>query len=140
MPQKSASKPAVTIYEIATHVGLSAAAVSSALSNRGVERRLSAETVRRIREAAAELGYVPNMAGRRLRAHKSATRQFDLAILTSFEAPLPLVGQGVRNKAAIIAFNLTEYGADVRCVAVDIRHHHNHITGLQLRVFAKSCK
>jgi len=60
-----------------------------------VERRLSPETVRRIREAAAELGYVPNMAGRRLRAHKSATRQFDLAILTSFEAPLPLVGQAL---------------------------------------------
>lgn len=95
MPPKSASKPAVTIYEIAEHVGLSAAAVSSALSNRGVERRLSAETVRRIREAATELGYVPNMAGRRLRAHKSATRQFDLAILTSFEAPLPLVGQAL---------------------------------------------
>ena len=71
----------MTIYEIAAHVGISPGAVSSALANRGVERRLSAETVRRIREAATELGYVPNMAGRRLRAHKSATRQFDLAIL-----------------------------------------------------------
>lgn len=93
MATKSGNKPAVTIYEIAEHVGLSPAAVSSALSNRGVERRLSTETVRRIHEAATELGYVPNMAGRRLRAHKSATRQFDLAILTSFEAPLPLVSQ-----------------------------------------------
>jgi LacI family transcriptional regulator len=85
----------VTIYEIAEHVGVSPGAVSSALANRGVERRLSPATVIRIREAAAELGYVPNMAGRRLRAHKSATRQFDLAILTSFEAPLPLVGQAL---------------------------------------------
>lgn len=95
VPSKSGSQPAVTIYEIAEHVGISPGAVSSALANRGVERRLSAETVQRIREAAAELGYVPNMAGRRLRAHKSATRQFDLAILTSFEAPLPLVGQAL---------------------------------------------
>jgi LacI family transcriptional regulator len=86
----------VTIYEIAKHVGVSPAAVSSALANRHVERRLSAETVRRIRAAAVELGYVPNMAGRRLRAHKAATRQFDLAILTSFEAPLPLVSQVLR--------------------------------------------
>lgn len=93
---KSSNKPAVTIYDIAKHVGISPGAVSSALSNRGEERRLSPETVRRIREAAASLGYVPNMAGRRLRAHKSATRQFDLAILTSFEAPLPLVGQVLR--------------------------------------------
>jgi LacI family transcriptional regulator len=90
---KSGNKPAVTIYEIAEYVGMSPAAVSSTLSNRHVERRLAPETVQKIRDAAAQLGYVPNMAGRRLRAHKSATRQFDLAILTSFEAPLPLVGQ-----------------------------------------------
>jgi LacI family transcriptional regulator len=93
---KGAGKPAVTIYEIAKHVGVSPAAVSSTLANRHVERRLAADTVRRIREAAASLGYVPNMAGRRLRAHKSATRQFDLAIVTSFEAPLPLVSQVLR--------------------------------------------
>ena len=95
VPSKPGSKPAVTIYEIAEHVGVSPGAVSSALANRGIERRLSPATVVKIREAAVELGYVPNMAGRRLRAHKSATRQFDLAILTSFEAPLPLVGQAL---------------------------------------------
>lgn len=85
--------PAVTIYQIAKFVGVSPAAVSSALANRHVERRLAPDTVRRIREAAEKLGYVPNMAGRRLRRHRADTRQFDLAILTSFEAPLPLVGQ-----------------------------------------------
>lgn len=95
MAGKLDGTPGVTIYEIAKHLGLSPAAVSSALANRGKERRISAETIRRIREAATELGYVPNMAGRRLRAHKSSVRQFDLAILTSFEAPLPLVGQAL---------------------------------------------
>ncbi len=92
-PLMPRSEPAVTIYEIAEHVGVSPAAVSSVLSNRHVERRIAPETVQRIRDAAQALGYVPNMAGRRLRAHKSATRQFDLAILTSFEAPLALVGR-----------------------------------------------
>lgn len=92
---KSGIKPGVTIYEIAKHVGVSPAAVSTTLANRHAERRLAAETVRKIREAATQLGYVPNMAGRRLRAHKAATRQYDLAILTSFEAPLPLVGQAL---------------------------------------------
>lgn len=92
----SASRPAVTIYEIAQHVGVSPAAVSSVLSNRQVERRIGENTVRRIREAVEELGYVPNMAGRRLRAQASSVRQFDLAILTSYEAPLPLVGQALR--------------------------------------------
>jgi LacI family transcriptional regulator len=91
MPSKPTSTRAVTIYEIAKYVGMSTAAVSTALSNRGKERRLAPATVLMILEAARKLGYVPNMAGRRLRAHKAATRQFDLAILTSFEAPLPLV-------------------------------------------------
>jgi LacI family transcriptional regulator len=83
VPSKSASRPAVTIYKIADHVGVSAAAVSSVLSSRHVERWVAPATVKRIREAAQALGYVPNMAGRRLRAHPAATRQFDLAILTS---------------------------------------------------------
>ncbi len=102
-------KPVVTIYEIAKHVGVSPAAVSSTLANRHVERRLSTETVRRIRAAAAELGYVPNMAGRRLRSHKSATRQFDLAILTSYEAPLPLVGQVLHALQRAVDVQTTEF-------------------------------
>ena len=100
MSVTSGSNPGVTIYEIAKYVGISPGAVSSALANRGEERRLAPDTVRRIREAALALGYVPNMAGRRLRAHRPATRQFDLAILTSFEAPLPLVGQALAYAAA----------------------------------------
>lgn len=99
---KSGNKPPVTIYEIAEYVGISPGAVSSALTNRGEQRRLSAETVQRIREAADKLGYVPNMAGRRLRAHNPATRQFDLAILTTFEAPLPLISQVLHALQAVV--------------------------------------
>jgi LacI family transcriptional regulator len=117
---KSSNNPAVTIYEIAKHVGVSPAAVSSVLANRHVERRLSEDTVRKIRKATADLGYVPNMAGRRLRAHKSNTRQYDLAILTSFEAPLPLVGQ---------LLNRLQQGVDLRttehtryAVAIEMFH------------------
>ncbi len=91
-----ASKRPVTVHTIAEHLGVSAAAVSTVLANRHEERRLSRETVERIREAVRELGYVPNMAGRRLRVQSSGTRQIDLAILTSFEAPLPLVGQALQ--------------------------------------------
>ncbi len=120
VPSKSGSKPAVTIYEIAEHVGMSPATVSSVLANRHVERRIAADTVLLIREAAAELGYVPNMAGRRLRAHKSATRQFDLAILTSFQAPLPLVGQALHALQRAVDVQTTK---DTRyAVAIEMFH------------------
>ena len=91
-----ASKRPVTVHTIAEHLGVSAAAVSTVLANRHEERRLAPETVERIRRAVRELGYVPNMAGRRLRVQPASTRQIDLAILTSFEAPLPLVGQALQ--------------------------------------------
>lgn len=120
MSGKSASKPAVTIYEIAEHVGVSPAAVSSALANRGVERRLSEATVSKIRKAAVDLGYVPNMAGRRLRAHKAATRQFDLAILTSFEAPLPLVGQALHALQRAVDLQSNEHTS--YAVAIEMFH------------------
>ncbi len=99
---KSQSSPAVTIYQIAAHVGVSPATVSSVLANRHVERRIATKTVEKVREAARSLGYVPNMAGRRLRAHRAATRQFDIAIMTSFEAPLPLVGQLLHKLQSVV--------------------------------------
>lgn len=89
-------KGPVTVHTIAKYLGVSAAAVSTVLANRHEERRLAPETVERIRQAVRELGYVPNMAGRRLRVQSTTTRQIDLAILTSYEAPLPLVSQALR--------------------------------------------
>jgi LacI family transcriptional regulator len=120
VPAESVKKGAVTIYEVAAHVGVSPAAVSSVLANRYVERRLAPQTVEKIRAAALELGYMPNMAGRRLRAHKAATRQIDLAILTSFEAPLPLVGQTLHALQRTVDAETTE---DTRyAVAIEMFH------------------
>lgn len=117
---KPASRPPVTIYEIARHVGVSTAAVSSVLANRHVERRIAPGTVERIRRAAHALGYVPNMAGRRLRSQRAATRQIDLAILTSFEAPLPLVGQALHALQRAVEVQST---ADTRyAVAIEMFH------------------
>ena len=85
----------VTIYEIAKKAGVSPAAVSSVLANREIERRISPVTAQKVRVTARELGYVPNMAGRRLRSRQGGARQYDLAIFTTFEAPLPLVSQAL---------------------------------------------
>lgn len=86
----------VTVRTIAEHVGVSTAAVSTVLANRHEERRLAPATVDRIRQAVRDLGYVPNLAGRRLRAHDPEVRQIVLGILTTFEAPLYLVSRALR--------------------------------------------
>lgn len=91
-----AEKRPVTVHTIARYVGVSPAAVSTVLANRHEERRLAAATVERIRQAVRELGYVPNVAARRLRAHDPGVHSMDLGILTSFEAPLFLVSRLLR--------------------------------------------
>jgi LacI family transcriptional regulator len=70
--------------------------VSTVLANRHEERRLAPGTVERIRQAVRELGYVPNVAARRLRAHNPEVRHMELGILTSFEAPLFLISRALR--------------------------------------------
>ncbi len=91
-----AEKRPVTVHTIAKHVGVSPAAVSTVLANRHEERRLAAATVERIRQAVRELGYVPNVAARRLRANDPEVHSLDLGILTTFEAPLFLVSRALR--------------------------------------------
>lgn len=86
----------VTVRTLAEHVGVSPSAVSTVLANRHEERRLAPATVEKIRQAVRELGYVPNVAARRLRAHNPDVHHHELGILTSFEAPLFLVSRVLR--------------------------------------------
>ncbi|WP_051839367.1 LacI family DNA-binding transcriptional regulator [Streptomyces sp. NRRL F-5126] len=60
----------VTLRDVATSVGISQSAVSMALSD---HPRISEPTKRAVRAAAARLGYVPNSAGRALRAGRSTS-------------------------------------------------------------------
>ena len=86
----------VTVHTIAKHVGVSPSAVSTVLANRQKERRLAPATVEKIRQAVRDLGYVPNVAARRLRANDPEVHHREIGILTSFEAPLFLVSRVLR--------------------------------------------
>ncbi len=85
-----APSPRVTVNSIAAHAGVSIGSVSSVLNNLHVERRISLATVEKIRAIAAQLGYLPNISARRLR-RSGAKNNVVLALITSFEAPIPLV-------------------------------------------------
>ena len=83
----------VNLMQLAEHTGLSIAAVSSVLNGLSKERRISEESVKKVQEAARELGYVPNIFARRLSSHARGTSQALLAVVTAFEAPLTLVSR-----------------------------------------------
>lgn len=65
-PQADMAK--VTLRDVAERVGLSVSAVSQALLDRP---RIGEDTKARVRQAAEELGYVTNSAGRALRARRA---------------------------------------------------------------------
>lgn len=83
----------ITITALANQIGVSVATVSSVLNNRHKQRRISPETVRKVQQAAAEAGYLPNVSARRLRS--GLHRYLILAVITSYEAPLHLVSASI---------------------------------------------
>lgn len=118
---------AVTVYTIAQHVGVSPAAVSSVLAGRAQERRIAPATVESVQKAARELGYLPNMAGRRLRNPKGGVRHIELAILTSFQTPLALVESlllGMQKKAREKADASTRYSISIEMYEAGRLHAH----------------
>lgn len=61
----------VTIKDVARAAGVSSATVSKVLTGNSPEYRVSRETVERVRKAAEELGYVPNVSAQNLRSKRS---------------------------------------------------------------------
>ena len=92
--EDSTNKP-VTVKDIALETGMSSSTVSAVLNNRHVERRISAQSVQKVMASARRLGYMPNIAARRLRSNKGERRQVVIGILTSYEAPVLLVSQAL---------------------------------------------
>jgi DNA-binding LacI/PurR family transcriptional regulator len=66
MPQRP--RASVTLKDVAERVGITSAAVSMALSDHS---RISEKTKEAVREAAADLGYVPSSVGRALRNQRA---------------------------------------------------------------------
>jgi len=64
------SRP-VRLEEIARHAGVSRSTVSIVLRGRGKERKISKETITRVRDSAERLNYVPNHMARSLRLQRS---------------------------------------------------------------------
>ncbi|OHV76535.1 LacI family DNA-binding transcriptional regulator [Rhizobium sp. LCM 4573] len=89
------NRPKPKLSRIAETLGVSVATVSNALSGKG---RVSPELVERIRATAAELGYVPSVAGRALRTGRSGVLGL---VLPNIANPLfPQIAQAIEHAAA----------------------------------------
>src|SRR5688572_16262466 len=83
-------KPRVKIRTVADAAGVSVTTVSLVLNN-VASARVGADTRRRVQEAAARLGYVPNEVARQLRAQRTNT----LGLLGDEVTTTPFAGRMV---------------------------------------------
>lgn len=79
-----------TLRDIAKEANVSVGVVSSTLNNKASERRISEETVARVRKVSQRLGYVPNHAARSLRTRRTQNLAVvvDISIQHSYLAEL----------------------------------------------------
>ncbi|WP_137772085.1 MULTISPECIES: LacI family DNA-binding transcriptional regulator [unclassified Microbacterium] len=87
----------ITLKDLAAAVGVSASAVSLVLNDRH-QGRVNSETANRIRTAAAEMGYIPNVLARGLRTKRTHT----IGLLSDGVASVPFAGrmlEGVQSRA-----------------------------------------
>ena len=97
------SRTPIRIVDIAERVGASVSAVSAVLNNKAEEARISPQLQRRVWEAVRELGYQPNIAARRLRTGGRGGQSTYLAIATSLETSMELLGMVVRGVQQFVA-------------------------------------
>jgi len=67
------SKKPVTITTLARHLGMGVSTVSYVLNGRGPEMKIAESTIKRVQEAAEELGYEPNFFAHNLRRKHTET-------------------------------------------------------------------
>ncbi|EJB05702.1 transcriptional regulator [Rhizobium leguminosarum bv. trifolii WSM597] len=97
----ASSRSGPNLSRIATSLGVSVATVSNALSGKG---RVSGQLVERIREHAAELGYVPSQAGRALRTGRSGVLGL---VLPDIANPLfPKIAQAIEFAASAAGYGV----------------------------------
>jgi transcriptional regulator with XRE-family HTH domain len=85
----------LTLKDIAQHVGVSASTVSLVLNDRD-RGRVNVDVAERIRRAADEMGYVPNLLARSLKTKQSHT----IGVLSDGVASIPFAGPMLRGAQA----------------------------------------
>jgi LacI family transcriptional regulator len=96
----------VTIYEVAARAGVSPATVSRVLNG----ARVSPESTRLVRAAAAELGFTPNRTARRLRGRASAVIAL---LIPDIENPFfTALARGVEDRARAAGYSVVLCNTD----------------------------
>lgn len=128
----------MNLKDLAAHLDLAASTVSRVLAGRGDEFRISAETQRRIREAAADHGVRIDPVGRGLRLRRTGTIGLVVPDIANpfFAALAGAVERQARLKGFAVLLADSQESSEMKAVAVRALLEHR-VDGLILAPVGK---
>ncbi len=112
----------VALKDVAQHIGVSAALVSYVLNGKEKEARVGAEMAKRIKKAAAELNYQPNLIAKSLKMGKTKTIGLIVADISNpfFSTIARIIEDEAKKHGYVVIFGSSDESADKQLDLIDV--------------------
>jgi LacI family transcriptional regulator, galactose operon repressor len=112
----------IALKDVAQHIGVSAALVSYVLNGKEKEARVGADMVKKIRKAAAELNYQPNLIAKSLKMGKTKTIGLIVADISNpfFSSIARIIEDEAKKHGYVVIFGSSDESADKQLDLIDV--------------------
>ncbi len=112
----------VALKDVAQHIGVSAALVSYVLNGKEKEARVGADMAKRIKKAAAELNYQPNLIAKSLKMGKTKTIGLIVADISNpfFSTIARIIEDEAKKHGYVVIFGSSDERADKQLDLIDV--------------------
>lgn len=111
-----------SLKDVAKHIGVSAALVSYVLNGKEKEARVGADMAKRIKAAATELNYQPNLIAKSLKMGKTKTIGLIVADISNpfFSNIARIIEDEAKKHAYVVIFGSSDENADKQLDLIDV--------------------
>ena len=112
----------VALKDVAQHIGVSAALVSYVLNGKEKEARVGADMAKRIRKAAADLNYQPNLIAKSLKMGKTKTIGLIVADISNpfFSTIARIIEDEAKKHGYVVIFGSSDESAEKQHDLIDV--------------------
>jgi LacI family transcriptional regulator len=112
----------IALKDVARHIGVSAALVSYVLNGKEKEARVGADMAKKIRKAAAELNYQPNLIAKSLKMGKTKTIGLIVADISNpfFSSIARIIEDEAKKHGYVVIFGSSDESADKQLDLIDV--------------------
>jgi LacI family transcriptional regulator, galactose operon repressor len=112
----------MALKDVAQHVGVSVALVSYVLNGKEKEARVGADMVKKIRKAAIELNYQPNLIAKSLKMGKTKTIGLIVADISNpfFSSIARIIEDEAKKHGYVVIFGSSDENADKQLNLIDV--------------------